>query len=158
MKKLAKLILFFLIITTPVCADDITDVRIFFDSYVKAANSYDKKLVNFYSPCAKIIRYVVKDDGSVHEKKVVLSFYEYKKQLNLLGSVARLKNYKNNYSQIKITRENDKYKVTAQRQPTTEKYNLPAYFIVQKDLCGDYKIIEEAMHTKDKRLLKHVEN
>ena len=63
--------------------------------------------------------------------------------------VAKIRNYKNNYSNIKVERTGtDTYKISSLRQPSGETYKLKAYFVVKKQPNGNWIIIEEMMQTK----------
>ena len=85
---------------TQAFADDAADARAFFDSYVNAANNYSPTIETMYSPKAKIIRQVVKPDGTLVD--VNTDTATYMKQLKLGQAGAKLRNYKNIYSDIKV--------------------------------------------------------
>ena len=69
---------------------------------------------------------------------------------------AKLRNYKNNYTNVVVTDAgNGKYKISSLRQPTGETYKLKTYMIVQKQPNGNWQIIEEMMQTKVQTFLKY---
>ena len=154
MKKILLSIISLLFINCAVFADGKQDALDFFNSYVKYANSYNDIITTMYTPNAKIIRQVVKPDGTTQD--VYTNTATYIKQMKLSQSVAKLRNYKNNYSNITVTQlGKDKYKISSLRQPTGETYKLKTYSIVQKQADGKWLIIEELMQTKEQIFLKY---
>lgn len=137
-----------------VWADGVADARAFFNSYVQAANSYSSKVADLYSPNAKIIRQVVKPDGTTANAYTDTATYV--KQMRLSQAAAKVKKYKNYYSNITVTDlGNGKYKVSSLRQPTGETYKLKTYMILQRQNNGSFKIVEEMMQTKQQIFLKY---
>ena len=134
-------------------ADSSQSALEFIKSYINAANNYSSKLPSFYDSNAKIIRIVEKKDGTT--AKVVTDTDEYMKQIKLGAVGAKMTNYKNTYTNLKVIEVNNGYKVTGLRQPSGESYRLPVYFIVKKDGNGNWKIIEESMNTKVQKFLKY---
>lgn len=124
----------------------------FFSKYVNAANEYQEDVTTYYAPNAKIIRVVMKPDGS----KVTLQTdtKEYFNQMRLGANLAKMKKYKNFYTNRKITKVGNDYKISALRQPSTSDYKIPAYFIIGEDSKGKLKIKEEMMYSKNQLLLK----
>ena len=154
-KLLITTILCFLTLT--VYADDKDDVVKFFNNYVSSANNYSPAVAGMYSPNAKIIRQVVKPDGTTQDVTTNTSTYITQMKLGQAG--AKLRNYKNNYSDIKVTDEgNGKYKISSLRQQTGESYKLKTYMIVQKQSNGQWQIVEEMMQTKVQTFLKYAKN
>ncbi len=133
-------------------ADEIQDVQCFFNKYIDAANSYSSDYFTYYSDNAKIIRVVEKPDGTL--KKVDIPLETYKSEAKKSSKLAKLRNYKNRYFNVKITPHGKDYKVAAMRMPSTSDYKIPAHFIIGKDYKGEWKIKEESMNTKVQRFLK----
>lgn len=126
----------------------------FFNSYVDGANSYSPKIAEMYSPSAKIIRQVIKPDGEL--VNIETDTATYIKQLKLGQAGAKLRNYKNSYTEITATpADNGAFKVSSLRQPSGESYKLKTYMIVKKQPNGNWQIIEEMMQTKVQTLLKY---
>ena len=146
MKKVLILLAVFLFGAIQAFADDAADAKAFFNKYVNAANTYSTTIPDFYSPDAKIIRQVVKPDGTL--VNVSTNTATYMKQLKLGQATARLRKYKNAYRNITVTKVANGYKVSAERQPTGETYWLKTYQIVQKQPNGQWKVVEELMQTK----------
>lgn len=137
-----------------VLADGKQDAIDFFNSYVKAANTYDPAVATMYSPNAKIIREVIKPDGTLVD--VDTDTATYIRQMKIGQAGAKLKNYKNNYTNIDAVALSDgSYKVTSLRQPSNETYKLKTYMIVKKQPNGKWLITEEMMQTKVQTFLKY---
>lgn len=138
-------------------ASDSQEALKFFNSYVSAANSYSPTVATMYSPNAKIIRQVVKPDGTT--QNVSTDTATYIRQMKLGQAGAKLKHYTNSYSNITVAPlGNDKYKVSSLRQPSGENYKLKTYMIVQKQPNGKFIITEEMMQTKVQTFLKYAKN
>lgn len=153
MKKLIIFFTLFILSGIQVLADETADVKAFFNKYVNAANTYSQTIPDFYSPNAKIIRQVVKPDGSL--VNVNTDTATYMKQLKLGQATAKLRKYKNTYRNVSVTKVSNGYKISAERQPTGETYWLKIYQIVQKQPNGQWKVIEELMQTKEQIFLKY---
>lgn len=123
----------------------------FFDQYQNYANAYDEKLLDLYSPDVKIIREVVKPTGETVVVKVPAK--RFFKELKIGQKTAKLKRYKNTYKNIIVQEVPNGIKISADRQPSKEKYWLKMYQIVQPTDDGP-KITEEMMQTKVQSFLK----
>jgi len=154
MKKLLSLLILLVMLTgIKAFADDKQDVLNFFNSYVSAANSYSNTVGDMYSPNAKIIRQVVKPDGTT--ANAYTNTATYIKQMKIGQAGAKLRGYKNYYSNVTVTDlGNGSYKISSLRQPTGETYKLKTYMIVKK-INGKWQIIEEMMQTKQQIFLKY---
>ena len=64
MKKILLTTIALLMMSLSVFADDRQGALNFFNGYIKAANTYSPTVPEMYSPNAKIIRQVVKPDGT----------------------------------------------------------------------------------------------
>lgn len=137
-----------------VFADDKQEAIDFFNNYVKSANTYNPVITEMYSPSAKIIRQVVKPDGTT--QNVNTDTATYIKQMKLGQAGAKLKHYTNSYTNITATPiSSGKVKVSSLRQPSGETYKLKTYMILQKQPNGKWLIVEEMMQTKVQTLLKY---
>ena len=154
MKKILVAFIVLISMTTAVFADGVSDARKFFDSYVNAANSYSDTITGLYSPNAKIIRQVVKPDGKTVD--VYTDTATYVKQMKLSQSVAKMRKYKNYYSNITVSPlSGGAFKISSLRRPTGESYKLKTYMIIKKQPDGKWKIIEEMMQTKEQIFLRY---
>lgn len=159
MRNILTMIIMFVSIVfsgTMAFADDQQEALKFFKTYVNAANSYSTSVENMYAPDAKIIRQVVKPDGELVDVETDTNTYI--KQMKLGRTGARLKNYKNHYSDISVVKVADGYKIDALRQPSGEKYKLKTYMILQKQPSGNWLIVEEMMQTKVQTFLKYAKH
>ena len=145
MKKIFIIIVVSLFSMLPAFAGTSNGALKFFDSYVNAANNYSSNLLDFYSPNAKIIRVVVRPDGTRGTANFAMK--DYANQMRIGATTAKLRNYKNYYTNRTVTKTSNGYKITCKRQPSGETYKLNASFVVS-DATGKWKIIEEMMETK----------
>jgi len=157
MKKILSILTVFIMMFTggmAAFADGAADARQFFNNYVNAANTYSPTITTMYSPSAKIIRQVVKPDGSL--VNVNTDTATYIKQMKLGQAGAKLRRYKNTYTNITVTSlGNNTYKINSLRQPSGENYKLKTYMIVKKQPDGKWLITEEMMQTKVQTFLKY---
>ena len=134
-------------------ANDSQEALKFFNSYVSAANSYSPTVATMYSPNAKIIRQVVKPDGTL--VNVNTDTATYVKQMRLGQAGAKLRGYKNTYTNVSVApMGNGSYKISSLRQPSGENYKLKTYMVVKK-VNGSWKITEEMMQTKVQTFLRY---
>ena len=152
MRKIFAIFIVFVSLSLQAFADNATEAVDFFNKYVEAANTYSQELPLFYSPSARIIRQVIKPDGELVDKETDVA--RYVSEMKKSQALAKMRKYKNAYSDISATKINDMtYKVSALRQPTGETYKLKTYMIMQKQAGGNWLIIEEMMQTKVQMLL-----
>lgn len=156
MKKLFLSILTFALISLSALADEQKEALDFFNSYVNAANTYSPTVAEMYSPTAKIIRQIVKPDGTTANATTDTATYI--KQMKIGQATAKLKHYKNTYTDVVVSDAgNGAYKVSSNRQPSGETYKLKTYMIVKKQPDGKWLIIEEMMQTKVQLFLKYAD-
>ncbi len=128
------------------------DALNFFNKYVSAANSYNPIITTMYAPDAKIIRQVVKPDGSLVTRET--NTQRYISEMKKGQAVAKIRNYKNYYTNISVTSlGNNTFKVSSLRRPSGESYKLKAYMIVKQKPDGKWIITEEMMQTKVQMLI-----
>ncbi len=125
----------------------------FFNKFVSASNSYSTSLLNMYSDNAKIIRQVIKPNGEL--VNVPFSINDYRKQLKISAKIAKIKKYKNSYSNIKITKISKGYRIDSMRKPSLSDYKLKSSIVVQKQPDGKWLIVKELMQTKEQIFLKY---
>ena len=154
MKKLLSILAILgFIVGAQAFASDKDEVQAFFKSYVNAANTYSTTIPNFYSPKAKIIREVVKPDGTLVDLDTDTNTYI--TQMKLGQATAKMRKYKNTYRNVVISPVAGGFKISAERQPTGETYWLKFYQIVKKQPNGKWLITEEMMQTKVQIFLKY---
>ena len=156
MKKIFLSLIVSTMISLSAFADGQKEALDFFNNYVNSANSYSATVADMYSPSAKIIRQVVKPDGTTVNATTDTATYI--KQMKLGQAGAKLRQYKNHYTHIVVSSIDDNtYKVTALRQPSGEDYKLKTYMILKKDANGKWSIIEEMMQTKQQIFLRYAD-
>lgn len=155
MKKIVSLFITLLMLTVPAFANDLETAKEQFNHYVHAANNYNASLLNFYSPKAKIIRQVVKPNGTTANATTNMATYA--KQMRISQSTAKMRKYKNRYKNISAVKVSNGVKVSALRQPSGESYWLKTYQIWQKQPNGNWIIIEEMMQTKQQIFLRYAD-
>ena len=124
----------------------------FFNQYQNFANSYNDKILDMYSPNAKIIREVIKPSGEAEQ--VIVPAERYFKELKIGQKTAKLRKYRNSYKNVIAQKERNGIKVSAERQPSRESYWLKMYQIYTPTDSG-LKITEEMMQTKVQSFLRH---
>ena len=156
MKKIILSIMTLLLVSLSVLADDMQEALTFFNDYVKAANTYNPVVTTLYAPNAKIIRQVVKPDGTTVNATTDTATYI--KQMKISQSIAKMRSYTNSYSNISVSAVgNGTYKVSSLRQPKGESYKLKTYMILKKQPNGKWIITEELMQTKEQIFLKYAD-
>ena len=156
MKKLLLSIFTFTFVSLAAIADNKQEALDFFNGYVNGANNYSPTVVDMYSPSAKIIRQVVKPDGTTVD--VATDTATYIKQMKLGQAGAKLRHYKNTYTNIVVSPINENsFKVSSLRQPSGEDYKLKTYMIVTKQPDGKWLITEEMMQTKVQTFLRYAD-
>ena len=154
MKKLLLTLLSFIFVSLSVFADDKQEALKAFNSYTVAANNYSTEIFEFYSPKAKIIRQVIKPDGGLVD--VITDTSTYITQMKIGQTGAKIRNYKNNYTNIVATPISaGKVKISSVRHPSVDNDSLKAYMIFQKQPNGKWIIVEEMMQTRQQIFLKY---
>ena len=128
------------------------DGMAFFNQYQNFANSYNDKILDMYSPNAKIIREVIKPSGEAEQ--VIVPAERYFKELKIGQKTAKLRKYRNSYKNVIAQKVRNGIKVSAERQPSRESYWLKMYQIYTPTDSG-LKITEEMMQTKVQSFLRH---
>ena len=124
----------------------------FFNQYQNFANSYNDKILDMYSPNAKIIREVIKPSGEAEQ--VIVPAERYFKELKIGQKTAKLRKYRNSYRNVIAQKVQNGIKVSAERQPSRESYWLKMYQIYTPTDSG-LKITEEMMQTKVQSFFRH---
>ncbi|MDD3435638.1 MAG: hypothetical protein PHC64_00645 [Candidatus Gastranaerophilales bacterium] len=152
MKKFL-LVFCILVFGTIVFAGEQDDAMAFFNSVVNASNTYSPNLSSMYSDSAKIIRQVIKPDGTL--VNVYFSGKDYKDEMKRNAKFAKLVGYKNYYSDTSVSKAANGYKINAMRRPSPSDYKLKTYMVVAKQPDGKWVVVEELMQTKVQTFLKY---
>lgn len=145
-----------LMIGLGVFAGDREDALSFFNDFVSASNTYSPTLLKMYSDDARIIRQVVTPQG-----KLVNAYFsadDYKRQMKLSEKLAKIRNYKNYYSNVTITQVPNGYRIDSMRKPSLSDYKLKSSMVIQKQPNGKWLIVEELMQTKEQIFLKYAKH
>lgn len=153
MKKLL-LTLILIMLGLGAFASDKDEALAFFNYFVKASNNYSQEIPDMYSDNAKIIRQIIKPNGST--ANAYFSINDYRHQMILSAKLAKLRKYKNYYSDISVTKVANGYRINSMRKPSLSDYKLKASMVVQKQSDGEWLIVEEMMQTKEQIFLKYV--
>ena len=153
MKKFILILMIFLCSSVQSFAMTEADAKSFFNNYIKKANTYSKDIESMYAPNAVIIRQVIKPNGEL--VNVYSNAQVYLKQMKISEAVARAKNYKNYYSNIKINKVANGYKISAVRQPSGDTDKLKMYQIVKQQPNKKIVIVEEMMQNRQQIFLKY---
>ena len=154
MKKILLSLLVIAFSVLNVMADEKQEAVDFFNKYIRAANTYSESIGSMYAKDAKIIRQVVKPDGTTANAYTDTKTYLH--QMKLSSAVAKMRKYTNTYRNITAAPVAGGYKVSAERQPKNETYWLKTYQILKKQADGKWLITEEMMQTKEQIFLKYV--
>jgi len=128
------------------------DALAFYKDYINAANTYSPTVITYFSPSARIIRQVLKKDGTIVTRETNTA--RYISEMKKGQVIARLRKYKNYYTNLQVKQVgNDTYKITSYRQPSGESYKLKNYVVVKKQPNGRWYIIEEMMQSKVQLLI-----
>ena len=127
-------------------------VRAFFYSYVTAVNAYSPDIFSkYYIPNATIYRVVQKKDGTTQRVTVPMSIYQNESKKG--EKLAKFVKYTNDYANIKITPQNNDFRIDAVRKPSMGG-SFPAYFVIGEDSNGNLKIKVESMNTPRQEFLQ----
>ena len=155
MKKILLSLITLAFISLSVYADEQQEALNFFNNYVNAANNYSSTIAEMYSPSAKIIRQIIKPDGTTANATTDTATYI--RQMKIGQAGAKLRHYKNTYTNITVAAVDGGYKVSSLRQPSGETYKLKTYMILKKQPDGKWLITEEMMQTKVQTLLRYAD-
>lgn len=152
MKKIF-LVLLILVFGTSVWAGEQEEALHFFNSFVQASNNYSTSLLGMYSDNARIIRQVIKPNSQL--VNVPFTIGQYKSQMKISSKLAKMRHYKNEYTNVKISKVANGYRIDSLRKPSLSDYKLKSSMVVQKQPNGRWLIVEELMQTKEQIFLKY---
>jgi len=126
-------------------SQNIREAEVFIDKFQKSSHSYDENLTDMYADNAVIIRILEHENGET--EKVILPTNKYKKFLKYVKIFAKIKGYKNHYTNLEYRAEGENVRVNGQRK-TSDGYMSPISMLVGKNKNGEWKIFEESTSTK----------
>lgn len=119
----------------------------FFERYVSLSSSFDQAVVDLYADDARIIGYRRYPHGL--ERRMELTGTEWKELLRKIMPVARLRNDRSTYSNIRITAEAGAYRIKADRYSMQKCYTDKGYYMrVAAQPDGTLQIVEEYSETQ----------
>ena len=142
MKRIILSVLTLVLVSLSVFADSEQEALKFFNSYVEGANNYSPTIADMYSPNAKIIRQVIKPDGTTAD--AVTDTATYIKQMKLGQAGAKLRQYKNLYTNITVTPlENGAFKISSL---TSLKFIIKDWLLFREEDLSSLKCDEDRKH------------
>lgn len=132
-------------------ATSIDEGMAFFNTFVKAASSYDASLLNFYDDNASIKRVIIKGPQSYETK--IISVTDYKNKLKYYGKMAAMTKYNNLYTNLQFTQCGNDVRIKGYRKPSTSNEKFAVEFVIGKNKNGKMVIKQDITHTKAAFLL-----
>jgi hypothetical protein len=119
----------------------------FFNRFVELGHRFDASVVDLYLDSASIKMYRRYPHGL--ERAMEVSGSEWKVMLRKIMPLARPKNDKSTYANVKFQSLGTKVKITAQRYAVRKCYTDPAYYLViERQPGGAYGVVEEYFETE----------
>lgn len=134
-------------------ASPIDDARNFFERYVKLCHSYDKTVANMYSDNALIKRTLIMPNKKT--KTIIIPAKEYIDKLKVYRFLAKTTGYKNFYSNLKFSMENNNVRIEGIRKVNLDNFTGPISMLIGKNKNGSWVILEEITTTASTKLLKN---
>jgi hypothetical protein len=117
------------------------DARQCFDRYVALTGGFDPSVADLYSDDAKIQNTRILPDGE--QRVMTLPATAYKALIRQAMPLAKARGDTNKYSDIKVSKEGDKVRVTATRHSELKKYSSPLSLLLGRAKDGGWLIHEE---------------
>ncbi len=123
------------------------DAEHFFQKFITLAENFDPAIVNLYSEKAKIRSVRANPHGQVEEME--LSGAEWKALVPRVMPMAKSQNDKSTFSNVKISKQGNKFKIKADRYSERKCYTDHGYYlIIEPKASGELQIIEEYLETQ----------
>ena len=123
-----------------------SSAKSFFEKYISLSHTYDGSLVDLYSDTALIKRYLTYSDGKT--SVLIIPAKKYKQKLMFYAYLARITRYRNEYLNLKYSKESNNVRITGFRQVASDHYISPFSFLIGKDNTGKMIILEDITNTK----------
>lgn len=121
----------------------------FFQRFVETGHRFDPSVANLYADNASIRMYRRYPHGL--ERSMEMSGAEWKVLLHKVMPLARAKNDKSTYTNVRFVSLGGKVKITADRYAVRKCYTDPSYYLfIEKQPDGGYRVIEEYFETEPK--------
>ena len=119
----------------------------FFSKYIELGDAYDPELANLYSDSAKI--HTLRRYPQGFERSLELSGKQWKTIMIPAMPLAKIQGDRSIFSDIEISVTDTHTKVKATRYSVRKCYiDTGYYMLLQKQINGDYLIVEEYMETQ----------
>lgn len=143
--KLIKIVLILFLGSYNVCQAQGTPLE-FFNRYKALSDNFDTEIADLYSDTAKISTYRVYPHGL--ERSMELNGKQWKSLLTKVMPIAKAKNDKSTFSNIKITKLEKGFRLKADRYSTVKCYTDTGYHIVIEPFGRTFLIVEEYLETQ----------
>ena len=128
-----------------VAADENADE--FFQRYIDLGEKFDVNVASMYSDAAKIHTYRVYPHGL--ERTMELTGTQWKQLIVKVMPLAKAKNDKSTFSNIKISKYGTGYKIRADRYSDRKCYTDKGYYmVIEPDANKSFHVIEEYIETQ----------
>lgn len=119
----------------------------FFRRFVEMGQRFDPSVADLYSDSASVKIYRRYPHGL--ERSMQVTGAEWKALVRKVMPMARTKNDKSTYTNVRFTPAGTKVKISAHRYAVRKCYTDPAYYlVVEKQPDGGYGVIEEYFETE----------
>lgn len=120
----------------------------FFEKYVQLSDNFDPAVSKLYSNKARIHSQRIYPFG-VKKRNAELSGSQWKKIVEKAMPIAKAKNDRSSFTNINISKQNNTFKIKADRYSLAKCYkDLGYYMIIKKADSNSFVIVEEYMETK----------
>lgn len=121
----------------------------FFKRFVETGHRFDPAVADLYADSASIKMYRRYPHGL--ERSMEMSGTEWKALVRKVMPLARVKNDKSTYTNVKFVPLGNQVKISADRYAVRKCYTDPAYYLViEKRPDNSYTVVEEYFETEPK--------
>ncbi|MCB1937353.1 MAG: hypothetical protein KDF59_15605 [Nitrosomonas sp.] len=119
----------------------------FFQKIVNLARNFDNSAIQYYSDDAKIHAYRRYPHGL--ERSMEFTGTQWKQVMELVMPVAKTRNDRSSYSDVRVVKSGENYKIKATRYSELKCYTDTGYYLViEPDGNGSFRVIEQYMETQ----------
>ena len=118
--------------------------RALFQRYVTLSDNFDSAVADLYRDDARIIAFRKNMFGG--ERRMQLTGAEYKALIRKVMPLARLRDDRSAFTDVRYEAEAGLVRIHAQRYSVLKKYTAPYSMLVGRDQDGRWRIREEVIH------------
>jgi hypothetical protein len=122
------------------------DARQCFERYVALEAAFDPSVADLYADDARIQNTSVSPDGQ--KRVTTMPAPAYKEQIRQTMPTAKPRGDTSKYSELNLTKEGDKVRVTAIRFSELKRYSAPLSMLIGPDGNGAWRIYEELSESR----------